>query len=71
MNVNIKRLSADATTPTYAHSTDACFDLYAAEDGISAYGPRVRDSGRIRNADQASFGHYAEDEPSRSTRNGR
>ncbi|ATP95421.1 deoxyuridine 5'-triphosphate nucleotidohydrolase [Bacillus altitudinis] len=34
MNVNIKRLSADATTPTYAHSTDACFDLYAAEDVI-------------------------------------
>lgn len=32
MNVNIKRLSADATMPTYAHSTDACFDLYAAED---------------------------------------
>lgn len=29
MNVNIKRLSADATTPTYAHTTDACFDLYA------------------------------------------
>lgn len=34
MNVNIKRLSADATTPTYAHSTDACFDLYAADDVI-------------------------------------
>lgn len=34
MNVNIKRLSADATTPTYAHSTDACFDLYAATDVI-------------------------------------
>ncbi|MCM3140432.1 deoxyuridine 5'-triphosphate nucleotidohydrolase [Bacillus safensis] len=34
MNVNIKRLSADATTPTYAHSTDACFDLYAAADVI-------------------------------------
>ncbi|WP_249669594.1 dUTP diphosphatase [Bacillus altitudinis] len=34
MNVNIKRLSADATTPTYAHSTDACFDLYASADVI-------------------------------------
>ncbi|MHC2451262.1 dUTP diphosphatase [Bacillus altitudinis] len=34
MNVNIKRLSADATTPTYAHASDACFDLYAAEDVI-------------------------------------
>ncbi|MGE1096846.1 dUTP diphosphatase [Bacillus altitudinis] len=34
MNVNIKRLSADATTPTYAHSTDACFDLYAAKNVI-------------------------------------
>ncbi|APP15626.1 deoxyuridine 5'-triphosphate nucleotidohydrolase [Bacillus altitudinis] len=34
MNVNIKRLSADATTPTYAHSTDACFDLYAAANVI-------------------------------------
>ncbi|MGG4171368.1 deoxyuridine 5'-triphosphate nucleotidohydrolase [Bacillus safensis] len=34
MNVNIKRLSADATTPTYAHTMDACFDLYAAEDVI-------------------------------------
>lgn len=34
MNVNIKRLSVDATTPTYAHSTDACFDLYAADDVI-------------------------------------
>ncbi|WP_431805498.1 dUTP diphosphatase [Bacillus pumilus] len=34
MNVNIKRLSADATTPTYAYSTDACFDLYAAADVI-------------------------------------
>ncbi|MGM0966974.1 MAG: dUTP diphosphatase [Bacillota bacterium] len=34
MNVNIKRLSADATTPTYAHSTDACFDLYASHSVV-------------------------------------
>ncbi|MFD3198897.1 dUTP diphosphatase [Bacillus sp. LR_5] len=34
MNVNIKRLSPDAQTPTYAHSTDAGFDLAASEDVI-------------------------------------
>ncbi|NRF01198.1 dUTP diphosphatase [Bacillus subtilis] len=34
MNVNIKRLSPDAQTPTYAHVTDAGFDLVAAEDVI-------------------------------------
>ncbi|MGC8261896.1 dUTP diphosphatase [Bacillus subtilis] len=34
MNVNIKRLSPDAQTPTYAHATDAGFDLVAAEDVI-------------------------------------
>ncbi|WP_440615054.1 dUTP diphosphatase [Bacillus subtilis] len=34
MNVNIKRLSPDAQTPTYAHATDAGFDLVAASDVI-------------------------------------
>lgn len=34
MNVNIKRLSPDAQTPTYAHATDAGFDLVAAADVI-------------------------------------
>ncbi|MCY8754803.1 dUTP diphosphatase [Bacillus haynesii] len=32
MNVNIKRLSPDAQIPQYAHASDACFDLVAAED---------------------------------------
>lgn len=30
MQVKIKRLHPDAKMPTYAHSGDACFDLYAA-----------------------------------------
>ncbi|MEH6974984.1 dUTP diphosphatase [Bacillus sp. JJ675] len=34
MNVNIKRLSPDAQIPQYAHASDACFDLVAAEDVI-------------------------------------
>lgn len=34
MNVNIKRLSPDAQIPAYAHTTDAGFDLVAAEDVI-------------------------------------
>lgn len=34
MNVNIKRLSPDAQTPTYAHATDAGFDLVAVADVI-------------------------------------
>ncbi|MBW7634733.1 deoxyuridine 5'-triphosphate nucleotidohydrolase [Bacillus licheniformis] len=34
MNVNIKRLSPDAKIPQYAHASDACFDLVAAEDVI-------------------------------------
>ncbi|MED1742064.1 deoxyuridine 5'-triphosphate nucleotidohydrolase [Bacillus swezeyi] len=34
MNVNIKRLSPDAQIPQYAHASDACFDLVAAEDII-------------------------------------
>ncbi|MGN9867347.1 dUTP diphosphatase [Bacillus swezeyi] len=34
MNVNIKRLSLDAQIPQYAHASDACFDLVAAEDII-------------------------------------
>lgn len=34
MNVNIKRLSPDAQIPTYAHATDAGFDLVAAADVI-------------------------------------
>lgn len=34
MNVNIKRLSPDAQIPQYAHVSDACFDLVAAEDVI-------------------------------------
>lgn len=29
MDINIKRLTDTATIPTKAHSTDACFDLYA------------------------------------------
>lgn len=29
MNVKIKRLTESATVPTKAHSTDACFDIYA------------------------------------------
>lgn len=29
MNVKIKRLTETATIPTKAHSTDACFDIYA------------------------------------------
>ena len=31
MNVKIKLLSAEAKIPTKAHSTDACFDIYACE----------------------------------------
>ncbi|MEK3817448.1 dUTP diphosphatase [Bacillus sp. FSL K6-1284] len=34
MNVNIKRLSPDAQIPQYAHASDACFDLVAAEDVV-------------------------------------
>ncbi|TWJ77734.1 dUTP diphosphatase [Bacillus paralicheniformis] len=34
MNVNIKRLSPDAKIPQYAHASDACFDLVAAEDVV-------------------------------------
>ncbi|MED2979498.1 deoxyuridine 5'-triphosphate nucleotidohydrolase [Bacillus swezeyi] len=34
MNVNIKRLSPDAQIPQYAHTSDACFDLVAAEDVV-------------------------------------
>lgn len=55
MNVNIKRLSPDAQTPTYAHATDAGFDLVAAADGLG-----VRDSGRFRNADSTAIRHYTE-----------
>lgn len=29
MNIKIKRLTETATVPTKAHSTDACFDIYA------------------------------------------
>lgn len=31
MNVKIKLLSTEAKIPTKAHSTDACFDIYACE----------------------------------------
>lgn len=41
MNVNIKRLSPDAQTPTYAHETDAGFDLVAAADVIIEPGQTV------------------------------
>lgn len=34
MNVNIKRMSPDAQIPQYAHASDACFDLVAAEDVV-------------------------------------
>lgn len=34
MNVKIKRLSPDAQIPQYAHASDACFDLVAAEDVV-------------------------------------
>lgn len=34
MQVRIKRLREDAVIPSYAHETDAGFDLYAAEDVI-------------------------------------
>lgn len=33
MQINILKLNPDAITPTYAHDTDACFDLYAPGDG--------------------------------------
>lgn len=29
MNINIKKITDTATIPTKAHSTDACFDIYA------------------------------------------
>lgn len=32
MKVNVKKLSPQATIPTYAHDGDACFDLYALVD---------------------------------------
>lgn len=32
MQVNFKKLSPQATTPTYAHNGDACFDIYALGD---------------------------------------
>lgn len=32
MKVAFKKLSPQATTPTYAHNGDACFDLYAMVD---------------------------------------
>ena len=32
MNLRMKRLTKRATIPTYAHSTDAGFDIYAAEN---------------------------------------
>ncbi len=31
MNLKICKLHPNATAPTYAHGTDACFDLYALE----------------------------------------
>ncbi|MBU8739741.1 dUTP diphosphatase [Bacillus licheniformis] len=34
MNVKINRLSPDAQIPQYAHASDACFDLVAAEDVV-------------------------------------
>ncbi|WP_200415960.1 dUTP diphosphatase [Virgibacillus salexigens] len=34
MNLNIKKLNENAIIPTYAHETDAGFDLYAAEEVI-------------------------------------
>lgn len=39
MNLKICKLNANATVPTYAHGTDACFDLYAATvDGMTKMG---------------------------------
>ena len=35
MNINIKKLSEDTILPTKAHSTDACFDIYANLKGKS------------------------------------
>lgn len=32
MDIKIKRLTNTATVPTKAHSTDACFDIYAVLD---------------------------------------
>ena len=33
MKIKIQKLNENAVTPTYAHSGDACFDLYAATVG--------------------------------------
>jgi len=42
MKLKIQKLHENAVTPTYAHSTDACFDLYAATvDGNSRIGKTV------------------------------
>ena len=38
MKVNFKKLSHTAITPTKAHTTDAGFDLYAADDVTIEYG---------------------------------
>lgn len=39
--VNVKKINPDAKLPTYAHDTDACFDLYAAETKIVEPGETV------------------------------
>ena len=42
--MKIKKLHPGAIVPTYAHETDACFDLYAATiDGASHIGKTVYD----------------------------
>ena len=38
MEVKIKRLTETAIIPTKAHSTDACFDLYADDEAVIAPG---------------------------------
>lgn len=38
MEVKIKRLTETAIIPTKAHSTDACFDLYADDETVIASG---------------------------------
>ena len=38
IDVNIKKLSENATIPTYAHVGDAGMDMYSAEDVVIPYG---------------------------------
>lgn len=42
MNLNFKKLHPDAKVPSYAHSHDAGFDMYATEDVHFEPGARMR-----------------------------